>query len=131
MSAQDDINARAGKALAGRWRAGMRVVNIPRALLLDCEDDTSRVPDDPHPNLIILGGAPDMSDPCTRGGFLDVVRKAWNAPFAQASPRMRMQPIPTCNGWRVYLNDASDREFEGATESEALISALECAPVPK
>ena len=131
-----DLNTRAGKALAGRWRAGMLAIDNGRVrhvgggrIEWDYLDDSGsghfrqRVGDVPAHVV------PDMSDPATRGAFLDVVREAWGAPFAQASPRLRMVPVVTCNGWRVYLNDADERSFEGPTEAEALVAALEAAPV--
>jgi hypothetical protein len=121
------LNERAGKALAGRRRCGMELIDPQgrRQRITGIYEGAVYVDGDFDP---YDGAMPAMDDPATLGAILAIVREAWAAPFAQASPRMRMQPEPTCNGWRVYLNDASDREFGGATEAEALVAALESAP---
>lgn len=66
---------------------------------------------------------PDLSDHATLGCVLALVRMAWGAPFAQASPSLP-QPAP----WVVYIHNASDRYFVGESEAAALIAALEAAP---
>jgi hypothetical protein len=129
------LNERAGKALAGRWREGMAVVR-PGSNFRQRVTDVSE-------GMIYCDGdfdlsedaVPDMSDPATRGAFLDVVREAWG------EPRLYLFPERVDGGWRVYRmaggygQDSAepvpdyDACLHGyATEAEALVAALEAAP---
>lgn len=68
---------------------------------------------------------PDLSDPATLGCLLTLVREAWKSPVAQVSPS-----LPDGHIWTCYINDeADDRLFRERTEAEALVAALEAAPV--
>lgn len=68
---------------------------------------------------------PDLSDPATLGCLLTLVREAWKSPVAQVYPS-----LPDGHIWTCYINDeADDRLFRGRTEAEALVAALEAAPV--
>lgn len=61
---------------------------------------------------------PDFRDPATLGCLLAQVRERWNCRWAYLSP--------SGDGWMVNLADMQrDRWFDGATEAEALIVALE------
>ena len=70
------------------------------------------------PGIFYLGTLPDLTDPCTLGGLLSLVREAWGMP--------RLVAIPQPDGeWSVWglASVASD-----ITEAAALVSALEVAP---
>ena len=75
------------------------------------------------PRLIRQGqeveALPDLSDPCTLGGLLALVREAWGDPLAHVAP--------VAGGWRVWLELDLSVFFDGATEAEALVAALEAA----
>jgi hypothetical protein len=122
------LNERAGKALAGRWRAGMLLASFD-----------SRIPPfrveyvDPCGYLCRrLGNItetcppedryPDLNDAATRGGFLDVVREAWGDPLIFVS----------CGEWWTVESPnwpaTRNASFSGLTEAEALVAALESAP---
>jgi hypothetical protein len=68
---------------------------------------------------------PDLSDPATLGCLLALVRQAWGYPRAHVA-----EMFTPGAGWLAYTNHAGDRDhrFYGATEAEALVSALEAAP---
>lgn len=69
------------------------------------------------------GWSPDLTDPCTLGGLLALVREAWDDPHLHVGRRIagwgvwtsQSTPIPQCVG-------------KGDTEAEALVAALEAAP---
>lgn len=67
---------------------------------------------------------PDLTDPATLGCLLALVREAWGDPYL----------IVRWSGhdWRVVRTDGSVSCWtvaRGATEAEALIAALEAAPL--
>jgi hypothetical protein len=124
------LNERAGKALAGRWRAGMLLASFD-----------SRIPPfrveyvDPCGYLCRrLGNItetcppedryPDLNDAATRGGFLDVVREAWGDPGAHTRRTLER------DRWALVLDypPGGPGVYFGATEAEALVAALESAP---
>lgn len=118
-----DLARRAVACEGWRWLPGMRWVVARAAPLEDyggrIHDGVRRAPDGP--------GLPDLSDPATLGCLLALVREAWAAPYAQASPRLTGNPTRGV-GWVAYLNDdEADRRFRGETEAEALVAALEAA----
>lgn len=141
------LNARGGKALAGRWGPGMLAIGEGCCKL--CYDDTTMPMGWDGPLRVVLvegpwayldaerayvvtrAAVPDMSDAATRGAFLDVVREAWG------DPTIHTLWSATWSGWYVYgswdqLNRGDHVPLgKFATESEALIAALECAPVTK
>lgn len=78
---------------------------------------------------------PVRDDGATKGALLDVVREIWNAPLAQVSPWIRWDPVRRVNvvdGWRVCLNDATDRRCppneRAENEFAALLAAYQEAP---
>ena len=68
---------------------------------------------------------PDLSHPATPPCLLALVREAWDDPHAHAAATFEG---PTCTGWRVWLSRNLSLWFEGSTEAEALVVALERAP---
>ena len=70
---------------------------------------------------------PDPNDGATKGALLDVVRELWNAPLAQVTPWLRWDPVRRVNvvdGWRVCLNDATDRRCPPNERAESEFAAL-------
>ena len=70
---------------------------------------------------------PVEDDPATFGALLGVVREIWNAPLAQVSPWIRWDPVRRVNvvdGWRVCLNDATDRRCPPNERAESEFAAL-------
>jgi len=62
---------------------------------------------------------PDLRDPATLGCVLAMVREAWGDPFMYLAP---------ADGWYVGNGARDGMAGVGATEAEALASALEAAP---
>jgi len=78
---------------------------------------------------------PAEQDAATLGALLGVVCEVWNAPLAQVSPWIRWDPVRRVNvvdGWRVCLNDATDRRCppneRAESEFAALLAAYQEAP---
>ena len=70
---------------------------------------------------------PAENDAATLGALLGVVREVWSAPLAQASPWIRWDPVRRVNvvdGWRVCLNDATDRRCPPNERAESELAAL-------
>jgi hypothetical protein len=120
-----------------RWVPGMLCIwpngnefRVSQVNGVDGENDLPNYPaggwgDDYSPRT---SGTPDLTDPATLGCLLALVRQAWGAPLAQASPA-----LPPADGpWFCYLNADTDgddrRRFVGPTEAAALVAALEAAP---
>jgi hypothetical protein len=127
-----DLNERAGKALAGRWRAGMADTFGTRvlALLEDGHLLTSELVDEGWSYTRDVAHArvkredmhdPDMADACTRGGFLDVAREAWGDSTLHVVCAGGSRELGV---WHARWGTSSRR---GATEAEALVAALESA----
>ncbi len=72
------------------------------------------------------GVYPDWDDPATLGCLLALVRKAWDDPQVHAAPLCGMKNDHV--GWRVWLGRDLTLYFDGDTEAEALVAALEAAP---
>ena len=68
---------------------------------------------------------PDLNDPATKGCLLALVREVWWNPLASVTP---MEGYDGDDGWRAGARDEPDDGEWGATEAEALVSALEAAP---
>lgn len=70
---------------------------------------------------------PVRDDGATKGALIDVVRELWNAPLAQVTPWLRWDPVRRVNvvdGWRVCLNDATDRRCPPNERAESEFAAL-------
>lgn len=127
-----DLARRAVACPGWRWMRGMRVLlpqdvgtvtnTIARTAWVSWHERCPSVPVAAYdlPDLL-----PDLTDPATLGCLLALVREAWGDPWVHAAP------IPTGDtglGWAVWFEDDLTRRYEGATEAEALIAALESAP---
>ena len=116
-----DLARRAVACKGWRWMPGMlwceqTSLGLSKQRLLDYEIDGFPA---------YYGCLPDLSDPATLGCLLTLVREAWKSPVAQVYPS-----LPDGHIWTCYINDeADDRLFRERTEAEALVAALEAAPV--
>ena len=65
---------------------------------------------------------PDLSDPCTLGGLLALVREAWGCPH--------LSVVGTSEDWRIDAEGVVGvRDLHSyKSEAEALVAALEAAP---
>ena len=98
-----------------RWMPGMHAT-VPKNLPMAWGTTRAcRIPHSVHPTMV-----PDLSDPATLGCLLALVRDAWGDPLAHVAP--------VAGGWRVWLEVDLEVFFDGATEAEALVAALEAAP---
>ena len=72
-------------------------------------------------------GIPDLSDDLTRLGVIEVMQRAWGAPYSYPEPVELFDSDGVVAGasWRVRV---PGRKFEGDTELGALLAALEAAP---
>lgn len=74
------------------------------------------------------GSFPDFTDPATLGCLLALVREAWTSPHASVlSPKAHDSKHPGLIG-RWVVRSGGVLCFSGATEAEALVTALEAAP---
>jgi hypothetical protein len=74
---------------------------------------------------------PDLTDPATLGCVLALVREAWatnGVVFVGVEPADRCDPTAGLEVWLHWMG-ACNECFHGATEAEALVLALEAAPV--
>lgn len=69
---------------------------------------------------------PDLADPATLGCLLALAREAWDDPQVHAAPLCGMKNNHV--GWRIWLGRDLTLYFDGDTEAEALVAALEAAP---
>ena len=76
-----------------------------------------------QPGLTALWGWwPDLTDPCTLGGLLSLVREAWGDPHVYAAPDGDDDP------WVCHVRISEGcYGIEAPTEAEALVAALEAA----
>ena len=113
------LGQRAVSAAGFRWLPGMRT-GMGR-----------RITDNGERSIPPINAVPDLTDPATLGCILALVRERF--PGCHAEPN----GAPECDSddeaerahwWAVYACNPHRRVSTGATEAEALISALECAP---
>jgi len=69
---------------------------------------------------------PDLTDPATLGCLLALVREAWDDPQVHAAPLCGVENDHI--GWRAWFGRDLTLYFDGGTEAEALVAALESAP---
>jgi len=78
---------------------------------------------------------PDLEDPATKGTLLALVREAWDDPRAHTEPHPNVggwrgdYGQPPAGGWRCAYGPHLSPVFP--TEAEALVFALEQAPVKR
>ena len=117
------------------WRAGMR--DTMDRIVLSVHGYTPTAWYSPVTGCVALRGLrhspweadaqPDPNDGATKGALLDVVRESWSAPLAQVTPWLRWDPVRRVNvvdGWRVCLNDATDRRCPPNERAESEFAAL-------
>jgi hypothetical protein len=74
---------------------------------------------------------PDLTDPATRGCLRALADEAWaknGVVFVGVEPADRCDPTAGVEVWLHWMG-ACNECFHGATEAEALVLALEAAPV--
>ncbi len=121
MTKSEQALARRAIACEGwRWLPGMRWV--------DQEHGTEgRIEDDEDAGCFTAcpeGELPDLTEPCTLGGLLALVREAWGTRTAWIEPGH--------DGlWEACVYVGGECRFLESyqTEAEALVAALEAAPV--
>lgn len=127
---QLDIARRAVACRGWRWMPGMLAIEWAAPGMSLTGGRPVRVDDGWHEVGVWL---PDLSDPATLGCLLHLVREAWGAPRALVRLSANGKSFHvfdvdrvTANGnWAAWLCD--DRIWQ--TEAEALVAALEAAPV--
>jgi len=102
-----DLAKRAVACKHWRWMPGMlAIVGVERQRVL-----SDKLP--AYPDWI-----PDLDDPATIGCLLALVREAWGQP--------RLHARPDGHWWRMHADEPAALVY--ASESEALVAALEAAP---
>ena len=121
-----DLEALARRAVAckgWRWFPGMRYRLHPThpwyRFVGDIHDDDGNPCEETPPTRQCSRALPDLSDTITALCLLALVREAWGDP--------RIVAVPMSGRWFI-VGVPSGEVFFGATEAEALISALEAAP---
>ena len=106
----DDLARRAVACPGWRWLPGMRYT-LPTTSL------HGRWKPGLSPHIM-----PDLSDPCTLGGLLALVREAWGCPH--------LSVVGTSEDWRIDAEGVVGvRDLHSyKSEAEALVAALEAAP---
>ena len=127
-----ELEALARRAVAckhWRWIEGMLTERGDR--IASVEHDSLIVLDEEFEIVELTDGKaiPDLRDPATVGCLLALVREAWghNAPFSwwpRASTTWWPQDGDSAEYWSIEFKDY----YQGATEAEALVAALEGAP---
>ena len=143
VMSKNELGARIVACKGWRWRPGMLLsspVGASRVVVVEPDwlalDDLMGSGRGVHPSRAL----PDIDDPVTRGGLLELVRKASGDPGAHAFPRFDGSwcalvaldaEQPGRMGWRLRRTSTGMRwlaEFSAPTEAEALVAALEAAP---
>ena len=115
MTPETEALARRAVACKGwRWLPGMSIIRHAGG------DD--RVMDFSEARLAHKDGLPDLTDPCTLGGLLALVREAWGDHLW----------LPTCidaddQAW-VVDSPSRNRQTRHESYAAALVAALEAAP---
>ncbi len=116
----EELGRRAVACKHWRWMPGMAWFEPPSGAP-DDDGDYGRI------NSVDFGcdigspAYPDLSDPCTLGGLLALVREAWKE---NVSPTY----WPEDGGDPAYWAIEIDRWYDGDTEGASLVAALEAAP---
>ena len=98
-----------------RWMPGMLWLLIDEdGVCYNCDRVTQA-------NLVFSDALPDLTDPCTLGALLGLVREAWGDPTLHVWCSRQLG---------LWVVSASGQEIgvEETTEAEALVAALEAAP---
>ena len=125
MGASDltDLARRAVACEVWRWMPGMRYLTFDAGHRYACRVNESGVLGQ------CIDPLPDLTDDATIGCLLALVREAFGDPELVAAADIYDPRRPS--RWRAESFDARGRwraSFWGATEAEALVSALEHAP---
>jgi hypothetical protein len=119
-----------------QWLPGMLIQNADGPVRIDAVDGTQpgvlrkcHFTNEVYVADVRSGPLPDLSDPCTLGGLLALLRGAWGRPMLVAY----YAPLTTGQGWYVGDRFCGGRDYPivetpSATEEEALVAALEAAP---
>jgi hypothetical protein len=114
-----DLARRASACRHWRWLPGMACVNASMP-------DTwcARIGDERKPTYNHY--LPDLTDPCTLGGLLSLVRAAWDDPHVYVLANgPDWFTVRSPNGMGGWLGPSP---IDGSTEAAALVAALEAAP---
>ena len=131
---QEALERRAVACEGWRWMAGMAVTDPTgvsgRIEAVSCTGKSAWVVNERGRAWIcapdMLAFNPDLSDPATLGCLLALVRDAWDDPEIHVATLWSMKRRV---GWRVWFGHDLTLFFDGGTEAEALVAALEAAPV--
>lgn len=115
----EKLGKRAVSCTHWRWMPGMLARGRNKKRRIEQVTDGEPFP--------YFDGPPDLTDPATVGCLLALVRQAWANPRLHAVTDNEGSFVDPADGphWRVF---ATNHCFEGNTEAEALVAALEGAP---